>query len=105
MIVDFRTTKKITHSPVAIKDEVVERVPSHKFLGVTITEDLTWGDNTAGIVGKAQQHLYFLRRLRRANLSQKLLVNFYRSTIESILTNCMRAWYSSCTKAAKKAMQ
>lgn len=71
-IVDFRTTKKITHSPVTIKEEVMERVPSYKFLGVTITEDLSWGDNTAGIVGKVQQRLYFLRRLRRANLLQKL---------------------------------
>lgn len=102
---DFRTTRRITHSPVTIKDETVEKVPSYKFLGVTITEDLTWGDNTAGIVGKSQQRLYFLRRLRRANLPQKLLVNFYRCTIEIILTNCMTAWYSSCTKAAKKTLQ
>ncbi len=40
-----------------------------------------------------------------ANLPQKLMVNFYRYTIESILTNCMTAWYSSCAKAAQKALQ
>lgn len=103
--VDFRTTKKITHSPVNIKDEIVERTTSHKFLGVSITEDLSWGDNTACLIGKAQQRLYFLRKLRRANLPQKLLVNFSRCTTESISTNCMTAWYDSCTKAAKKALQ
>ncbi len=102
---DFRNTKKITHSPLTIKDEVVEKVHSFKFLGVTITEDFSWSDNIASIVGKAQQRLYFLRKLRRANLPQKLMVNFYRCTIESILTNCMTAWYGSCTKAAQKALQ
>ncbi len=105
IIVDFRTTKKITHTPLTIKDEAVERVHSYKFLGVTITEDFSWSDNIACIVSKAQQRLYFLRKLRKANLPQKLMVNFYRCTIESILTNCMTAWYGSCTKAAQKALQ
>ncbi len=102
---DFRTTKKITHTPLTIKDEAVERVHRYKFLGVTITEDFSWSDNIACIVSKAQQRLYFLRKLRKANLPQKLMVNFYRCTIESILTNCMTAWYGSCTKAAQKALQ
>lgn len=39
MIVDFRTTKKITHSPVTTKEEVEERVRIYESLGVTITED------------------------------------------------------------------
>ncbi len=104
IIVDFRTTKKIAHSSLTIKDEVVEKAHSYKFLGVTITEDFSWSDNFACIVAKAQQRLYFLRKLRRANLPQKLMVNFYRCTIESILTNCMTAWYGSCTKTAKKSL-
>lgn len=55
------------------------------------------------LVGKAEQCLYFLWRLRRGNLSQNLLVNFYKCTTESILTKCMAAWYSSFTKADNKA--
>lgn len=42
MIVNYRSTKKITHSPVMIKGEVIR---SWEF-----TEDLSWGDNTAGII-------------------------------------------------------
>ncbi|XP_048859989.1 serine/threonine-protein kinase pim-1-like [Brienomyrus brachyistius] len=37
-------------------------------------------------IKKAQQHLHFLRVLRKNNISEKLLVTFYCSTIESILT-------------------
>lgn len=62
-------------------------------------------DDTSVVVGKAQKCLFFLRRLRRTNLPQKLLVNFYRFTSESILTNYMTAWYSSCTKVAERALQ
>lgn len=64
---DFRTSKKTAHSPVHIKTDTVERAPSLRFLGVTITEDLSWADNTSAVVGKAQQGLYVVRRLRRAN--------------------------------------
>lgn len=59
----------------------------------------------SAVMAKTQQWLYFLNRLRRANLRLKLLVNFYRYTTESILTNCMTALYISCTKATKKALQ
>ena len=38
---------------------------------------LSWATNTTAIVKKAQQWLYFLRTLRKANLSQNLR-SFYR---------------------------
>lgn len=71
---------------------------------VSTTEDLSWVDNTSAVVGKAQQCFYFLRRLRGENPLKKLLVKFYRCTTASILTNCLTAWYNSCTKADKKAL-
>ena len=30
---------------------------------------------------------------------------FYRTTIESVLTYCISAWYSGCTAADKRALQ
>ncbi|KAI3361406.1 hypothetical protein L3Q82_013573 [Scortum barcoo] len=41
--------------------------------------------NTAHLVKKAQQRLFFLRKLKRAGFSPQLPTNFYRATIESIL--------------------
>ncbi len=37
------------------------------------------------IVKKAQQRLYFLRQLRKFNLPQELLNQFYSAIIESVL--------------------
>ena len=82
--------------------EEVERVSNIKFLGLHITSDLTWSANTSHLVKKAQQRLFFLRRLRKAKLPSQLLINFYRSTIESILCYCSTVWFSSCTAGNRK---
>ena len=57
------------------------------------------------MVKKAQQRLFNLRRLKKCGLSPKSLKNFYRSTIESILSGCITAWYGNCTAINLKALQ
>ncbi|XP_058241457.1 uncharacterized protein LOC131358028 isoform X2 [Hemibagrus wyckioides] len=89
MVVDFRRAKS-EHSPLNIDGSIVEIVKSTKFLGVHLAEDLTWSLNTSSITRKAQQRLYFLRRLRKAHLLPPILTTFYRGTIESILNSCIR---------------
>ncbi|KAI4885125.1 hypothetical protein NFI96_011804 [Prochilodus magdalenae] len=83
----------------------VECVSNFKFLGVHISEDLTWSLNSSTMVKKAQQRLYFLRSLKKAHLCPRILVDFYRCTIESILTNCISVWYGSCSASDRKALQ
>ncbi|KAM7379021.1 hypothetical protein PAMP_017842 [Pampus punctatissimus] len=105
IIMDYRKTKPDMHTPVHINGTEVERVSSFKFLGVHISEDLTWTLNTSTLVKKAHQRLFFLRRLKKINLSPQILVNFYRCTIESILTNCITVWYGNCSVADRKSLQ
>ena len=98
LIVDFRRTKDGAHTPICINGTEVERVASFKFLGV-----LYWTLNTSTIVKKAHQRLFFLRRLKKAHLSPQIVVNFYRCTIESILTNSV--WFGSCSVADHETLQ
>ncbi|KAI3376831.1 hypothetical protein L3Q82_000406 [Scortum barcoo] len=72
-------------------------VSSFRFLRVHISEDLTWTHHTDFDTKSARQQLFFLRRLWRLNMNSRIFCNFYRCTIESILTGCITAWYSSCT--------
>ncbi len=51
------------------------------------------------MVKKAQQRLYFLRLLRKFNLPQELLIQFYSTIIESILCTSITVWFSSATKS------
>ncbi|KAK3554035.1 hypothetical protein QTP70_019154 [Hemibagrus guttatus] len=86
IVVDYRRTQKMTPPPLHINGAEVERVNDIKFLGLHITKDLTWTINTTYLVKKAQQRLFFLRKLKKAKVPSQLLVNFNRSTIESILS-------------------
>ena len=54
---------------------------------------------------KKEQRLFNLRRLKKFGLSLKTLTNFYRCTIESILSGCITAWYGNCTAFDRKALQ
>ncbi|KAF7662782.1 hypothetical protein LDENG_00226130 [Lucifuga dentata] len=95
IIIDFRRTQH-SHTPLLINNSAVEAVSSIKFLGVQITDNLTWSLNTAALVKRAQQRLHFLRRMRRVRLPPPILTTFYRGTIESILTSCISVWSGGC---------
>ncbi|KAK3570715.1 hypothetical protein QTP86_025264 [Hemibagrus guttatus] len=96
MVVVFRRAQS-DHSPLFINGSPVEIVKSTKFLGVHLVENFTWSLNTSSIRKKAQQHLYFLRRLRKAHLPPPILTMFYRGTIESVLSSCITVWFGNCT--------
>ncbi|KAI4902834.1 hypothetical protein NFI96_000430, partial [Prochilodus magdalenae] len=104
MVVDFRRTRR-DHSPLHIDGSTVEIVKSTKFLRVHLAEALTWSLNTSTITMKAQQRLYFLRRLRKAHLPPPIVTTFYRGTIESILSSCTTAWFKNCTASDCKSLQ
>lgn len=73
---------------------------SFKFLGVHISEDLSWTINTTAIFKKTQQRRYFLHTLRKVNLSHRHPYSFYRCSIESI-----PSWYGSSSAADRKTLQ
>src|SRR4029434_4926274 len=91
--------------PLTIDGAAVERVSSTKFLGVHISEDLSWATNSASMLQKAQRRLYFLRKLKRVKAPIPILNAFYRGTIESILSSCITVWGSSCIEHSRKALQ
>ncbi|KAI5085655.1 gastrula zinc finger protein XlCGF28.1-like, partial [Silurus meridionalis] len=105
LIVDSRKETRGTHDITHINWMAVERVSSFKFLGNHILVDLSWTTNTSSLVKKAHQRLFFLRTLRKNQLSSDILVNFYRCAIEIILTSCVTVWYGSCSVAEHKALQ
>lgn len=65
-----------------------------KFWGTIITDEFSWSARVSGLVGKAQHQLYFLRKLRKAGLRQEILLAFYRSAIECIVTYHITLWHN-----------
>jgi len=104
MIVDYRK-RRTEHAPILIDGAVVEQVESFKFLGVHITNKLSWSKHTKTVVKRARQNLFPLRRLKRFGMGPQILKRFYSCTIESILTGCITAWYGNCSASDRKALQ
>jgi hypothetical protein len=83
----------------------VEQAESFKFLGIHITNKLTWSKHTKTVVKRARQNLFPIRRLRRFGIGPQILQGFYSCTIESILTGCITACYGNCSASDHKALQ
>ena len=105
LIVDYRRLQGEEHAPIHIGSAAVERVKSFRFLGINISEDLSWTHHIGVITKTARQRLFFLRRLRKFGMDHKILTNFYHCTIESILTGGITTWYGNSTAQDRKALQ
>ncbi len=105
LIVDFRKRQQQPYTPLMSSGTPVERVSSFKYLGVNISEDLTWTTHIQTQVKKARQRLYHLRQLRKFRVSPAILKTFYSGAIESVLTQCISVWYNNATNQDCKALQ
>ncbi len=105
LIVDFRKRQQQPYTPLVISGTPVERVSIFKYLGVNISEDLTWTTHIQTQVKKARQKLYHLQQLRKFRVSPAILKMFYSGAIESVLTQCISVWYSNTTNQDCKALQ
>ncbi len=105
LIVDFRKRQQRPYTPLMISGTPVERVSSFKYLGVNISEDLTWTAHIQTQVKKARQRLYHLRQLRKFRVSPAILKTFYPGAIECVLTQCISVWYGNASNQESKALQ
>ena len=67
--------------------------------------DLPWSAHTDKMVKVARKRLFFLRRLKKFGMDSVILTNFYRCTIESILTGCITVWYGSWQAKDRKVLR
>ncbi len=105
LFVDFRKSQQRPYTPLMISGNPVERVSSFKYLGVNISENLTWTTHIQTQVKKARQRLYHLRQLRKFRVSPAILKTFYSGTIESVLTQCISVWHGNSSNQDCKALQ
>ena len=70
----------------------VERVPVYKLLGVTVNSALKWDDHVAAIKSKAAKRLWFLKKLKRADVSVDDLIYYYQAVIRPLLEYASVVW-------------
>ncbi|KAI3353828.1 hypothetical protein L3Q82_005043 [Scortum barcoo] len=97
---DSRLQKEsLNTDPLSILNNRVSAVETFRFLGSTISQDLKWESNIDAIRKEAQQRMYFLHQVRKFNLPQELLIQFYTAIIQSVLctSNHSVVWISHQT--------
>ena len=77
--------------------ECLEVVSSANILGLRISDDLKWSENTDSIVSKAMKRIWTLRRLRRLGFSDSFIVDVYTKEIRSILEYGVPIWHGALT--------
>ncbi len=102
LIVDFRKRQQRPYTPLMISGTPVERVSSFKYLGVNISEDLTWTTHIQTQPGKGCTICDSWGNSGSHQLSWKLSIS---GAIESVLTQCISVWYGNSSNQDCKALQ
>ena len=71
------------NAPINTDEAVVVRVERFKYLGVHITNKLSWSKHTKTVV-KWARHLFHLRRLKRFGMGPQIFKKFDSCIVESI---------------------
>ena len=70
----------------------MERVSSYKYLGVTITEDLSWSSHINEITKKARKHIGLLYHQFYAWSTPDALLTLYKSVVRLHLEYASQVW-------------
>ena len=104
MVVDFRRNPG-TIEPLIIKGKEVGIVCTYKYLGITIDNKLDWTAHVNACHKKANQRLFFLRKLRQFRVNSTILELFYRSVIESALLYNQLCFLNSAKQADRDRLE
>ena len=80
-------------------------VHQFKLVGVVITDDLKWEENTKYICQKARRKLWLLRRMRGLDLTIPQMLDVYCKEVRSILEMCVPVWHSGLTKKQSASIE
>ena len=99
-VLNFIKSKKFDFPPeLSFADGTeIECISKTKLVGVILSENLSWHENTLYICQKARQKLWILRRMVKLNLNQEILFNVYIKEVRSMLELAVPVWHPSLTK-------
>ena len=81
-----------------IENENLKKVDKCKLLGVVLTNDLKWDENTKFLVRRANARMEMLRKMSNFNPPYSDMVTVYKLYIRSILEQSCTVWHSTLTE-------
>ena len=106
-IIFFNTARKFDFPPeFSFSDGAhLEVLDSYKLVGVVISKDLRWEQNTQAIYLKSMKRMWLLRRLKQVDLEAELICEYYLKEIRSITEFGAVIWNSGLTKGQVKLLE
>ena len=102
----FNPSRTVDIQPeIVINDTEIDLIEKSKLLGVMITSDLKWKENTDYITGRCYSRLWIIKRLKQLNCPAQELVDTYVKQVRSILEMACPVWHPSLTKADCKELE
>ena len=96
--IDFKPTVKLN-------GELLEIVEKMRLVGLIISDDLKWNENTDNIVKRAYAKIWILRRLKQMGAETSILLLIYYRHIRSILEFAVPVWNGGITKKQEQKIE
>ena len=104
--IQFNFTKdKQFSAEIVLKKEKLQSVSQTKLLGIIITDQLKWNENTKYIVKKANQKMRMLHKFSKFTKNKVHLMHIFKSQVRSVLEYCSTVWHSSLTESDSKDIE
>ena len=78
-----------------LKESLLDQVRVTRLLGVLISDDLSWSENTKHLVKRANSRMIILRKLIEFDVEKRDLINIYVLFIRSVIEQSSVVWSSS----------
>ncbi len=104
MYIDFRHKPSNINQTTIIKGQALEVVDNYKYLGTIVDNKLNFTCHSDALCKKGQQRLSCLRKLSKFQVDKSLMILFYKSCIESVLTFSLLCWFGNLNTRSKNAL-
>ena len=96
----FNKSKKYAFPPeFSFQDgQILEVIEQTRILGIQLSTDLRWHNNSKAMYDKALSRMWLLRRMKSLKLEPEIILEYYIKEIRSIVEQGVPIWNSGITK-------
>ena len=104
--IQFNFTKdKQFSTDITLKKEKLHSVNQTKLLGIIISDQLKWNENTKYLIKKANQKMRMLHKFSKFTKNKVHIMHLFKSQVRSVLEYCSTVWHSSLTESDSKDIE
>jgi DUF917 family protein len=89
------STKLLMHAQYYKASSYHQIVKEYKCLGTIIDDNLKGSSNVKNMCKKANQRVYFQRKLKDVNMDKTILNLFYKSVFQSVVRCCIICYFGN----------